>query len=62
MQQFSINGSEQVSRNHAEETLAPAEQSAPALVFKTLPAKDRAPGLVVRTQLKAGVRLRRVVS
>jgi hypothetical protein len=54
MQQFSINGSEQVSRNKAEEMLVPAEQPAPALVFKPLAARDRAPGLVVRTQLKAG--------
>jgi hypothetical protein len=54
MQQLSIKGSEQVSRNKPEEMLTSAEQSTPPLLFKPLAAKDRAPGLMVRTQLKAG--------
>jgi hypothetical protein len=59
MQRFSNDGSAQVSQNNAEESLAPAEaqpaeQPAPALAFTPLAAKDRAPGLAVRTQLKAG--------
>jgi hypothetical protein len=58
MQPFSTS-SAQASRNNAEETLAPAEtlpaeQPAPALVFTPLAAKDRTPGMAVRTQLKAG--------
>ena len=59
MQQFSINSSARVSQNNADEMLAPAEarpaeQSAPVLSFTPLAPKDRASGLVVRTQLKAG--------
>jgi hypothetical protein len=58
MQPFSFS-STQASRNNAEELLAPAEarlaeQPAPALAFIPLAAKDRTPGLAVRTQLKAG--------
>ena len=54
MQQSSIDKSAQVSQNNAEVTSAPAEQPAPVLSFTPPAAKDRVPGLVVRTQLKAG--------
>jgi hypothetical protein len=59
MQQLPIDDSARVSQNKAEETLAPAEarpveQPESALAFTPLAAKDRAPGLAVRTQLKAG--------
>jgi hypothetical protein len=54
MQPFSTDKSAQVSQNNAEVTSAPAEQPAPALAFTPLDPKSRTPGLVVRTQLKAG--------
>jgi hypothetical protein len=54
MQPSSIDKSAQVSQNNAEVTSAPAGQPAPVLSFTPPAAKDRVPGLVVRTQLKAG--------
>jgi hypothetical protein len=54
MQQLPIDDSARVSQNKAEETLAPAEQPESALAFTPVAQKDQAPGLAVRTQLKAG--------
>jgi hypothetical protein len=63
MQRFANNGSAQVSRKSMEESLTPAEarpaeQPAPALAFTPVASKGRTPGLVVRTQLKAGYYLK----
>jgi hypothetical protein len=59
MQRFSMNASADPSCNNGIEAPAsaearPAEQPAPAVLFTPLVPKGRAPGLAVRTQLKAG--------
>jgi hypothetical protein len=59
MERFSMNKSAPVSRNNGEESLVPAEarsadQSSPVLAFTPLAPRGRAPGLIVRTQLRAG--------
>jgi hypothetical protein len=44
-----------LSQNSADQAPTPVEPGpAPALVFTTLAPKGRAPGLVVRSHLKAG--------
>jgi hypothetical protein len=59
MQHFANDSGAEVSRNSGHEALVPAEarpaeQPALALITTPLARKGRAPGLAVRTQLKAG--------